>query len=462
MRATLPDAVRQRVRQLPDAITLLRVHLELPADQAPRPQLPVSAAPAFAWAEPDRDFAFAGWGAAVSLEAQGPERFAAIAARGRQIATQSVELGAKQVPGETPFWVGGFAFDHEGCRREPWHGFAPARWWVPEALLVRRDGRTWAIVATRTEGRDPTRWIARLEAQLRALLEEAPGAARGATRPNAPVAPWDGERSAFLERVRSARQAVREGKLEKLVVARELGVQIAVDSPAAALLARLGRSHPGCRVFAVRCGDGLFLGSSPERLVSVRGRRLWADALAGSAARGADARRDEQLARMLRESKKEQEEHAVVVRALWQALAPACRVLQLPEAPRVRRLATIQHLHTPIRGLLRAPRPFAVLELAGRVHPTPAVAGAPREAALAWLRRHEGIERGWYAGLVGWLDARGEGDLAVALRSALLRPGAAWLYAGAGIVAGSEPETELAETDLKLRTVGDALAGDVP
>ncbi len=463
MRHTLPEALRSRVRGLADETELLRVRLELPGWEA-LPRLDISGDRAFAWMEPERDFAFVGRGAVASVEAEGPERFAAIAAGARALQARSVEVGPEHAPGQLPFWVGGFAFDDEGCRREPWRGFGPARWWVPEALLVRRGGRTWAVVAIRTEGRDPARWIDRLEARLHALLEDA-----DATRLEPAVAcdPHAGRRAdpgraAFHERVASAQRAVREGRLEKLVVARELRVPLTADLPAAAILARLGRSHPGCRMFAVCCGDGVFLGSSPERLVSVRGDEVWADALAGTAARGADEARDAQLARKLRESKKEQEEHAVVVRALREALAPACHALCLPEAPRVRRLATIQHLHTPIRGRLRAPRPFAVLELAARVHPTPAVAGAPREAALTWLRRHEGIERGWYAGLVGWLDGRGEGDLAVALRSALLRRGAAWLYAGAGIVAGSEPEAELEETDLKLRTVRDALGGDTP
>jgi isochorismate synthase EntC len=173
--------------------------------------------------------------------------------------------------------------------------------------------------------------------------------------------------------------------------------------------------------------------------------------VAGSAPRGRSPEEDDRLGTALRESKKEQEEHAAVVRALREALAPLCVVLDVPEAPRLLRVEGIQHLETPIAGTLRDDA--KLFELAGRLHPTPAVAGAPREAALAWLAEHEALVRGWYGGGVGFLDAAGGGELCAGLRSALVCGSDARLYAGAGIVAASDPEAELVETRLKLRAL---------
>ena len=202
-------------------------------------------------------------------------------------------------------------------------------------------------------------------------------------------------------------------------------------------------------------GDADFLGASPEQLIRLSKGRLQTAALAGSAPRGHSPEEDARLGRKLLESKKDQAEHAVVVRALRERLASCCEKLEIPEAPRLRGLAGIQHLETPIRGRLR--EDLHVLELAGRLHPSPAVAGFPRSGALAWLREHEGLERGWYAGAVGVVDAQGDGEFCTALRSALLRGGEARLFAGAGIVEGSKPRAELRETRLKLRALLDPL-----
>jgi isochorismate synthase len=183
----------------------------------------------------------------------------------------------------------------------------------------------------------------------------------------------------------------------------------------------------------------------------VRGNRVETAALAGSAARGHTPEEDAALGRELFESKKEQEEHAVVVRALRAALEPHCESLDVPESPSLLRLEGIQHLETRFAGALASGA--HLLEIADALHPTPAVGGAPRAPAVDWLARHERLDRGWYAGAVGFVDAEGGGDLAVALRSALLRGGDALLYAGAGIVAGSVPEDELLETRIKLRAL---------
>ena len=186
-------------------------------------------------------------------------------------------------------------------------------------------------------------------------------------------------------------------------------------------------------------------------MMQLEGERVETAALAGSAPRGRSPEEDTRLGRELTLSKKEQVEHAVVVRSLCDALAPCCSELDVAEAPRLLRIEGIQHLETPLVGALKGD--FSVVELAGRLHPTPSVGGAPHSAALAWLEREEDLDRGWYAAPLGWMDATGGGEFCVALRSALLCDREAVLFAGAGIVEGSDPESELLETRLKLRVL---------
>lgn len=373
--------------------------------------------------------------------------------------------------------MGGFGFGDEEAAGSPWEDFPPARWVLPERIVVRRGSEAWAMVARAASSdagnRGSPEPLERARRELRDLEDELANPTRArAPRPHdgAPLRreaagspSWHAQRGnveardrAYEARVRSALESVRAGALEKVVVARSVRCPTPAFEPQQVLDALRSR-HRGCRIFALARAGSWFLGASPERLIRVGGGRVAVDALAGSAPRGRTAVEDARFGRQLVESKKEQEEHAIVVRFLRAALARRCRDLQVPEAPLLKRLSGIQHLHTPITARLPAQPRFALLDLLPALHPTPAVAGAPRAAALAWLHRHEGFARGWYGGLVGWLDARGEGELAVALRSALIRSGEAHLFAGAGIVAESDPEAEVEETRLKLRSAAQAL-----
>ncbi|RIK89748.1 MAG: isochorismate synthase, partial [Proteobacteria bacterium] len=272
------------------------------------------------------------------------------------------------------------------------------------------------------------------------------GAGEGAYRIDADRPP-----AAFRALVAAARDAVASGLFEKLVVARSVRFASAEPIDVPRLVAALRRTHPRCTTFAVARGADVFVGATPERLLRVDFDRVETAALAGTAPRGRTPDEDARLAAALRESKKEQEEHAIVVRELRAALAPLCASLDVPEAPALLQMEGVQHLATPLRGVLAAPA--NALALAGRLHPTPAVGGAPRSAAVAWLAAHESLARGWYAGGVGWLDPACGGELAVALRCARVRGGEARLFAGAGVVAASDPQAELEETRLKLRAL---------
>jgi isochorismate synthase len=249
--------------------------------------------------------------------------------------------------------------------------------------------------------------------------------------------------------------AVGRGRLDKAVLARQVDLLAPSAIDVTLVLRRLRESAPESTVFAVCRGERTFLGASPELLVSLRGREFRSMAIAGSFGRAQDAATDELLEAELLGSDKEREEHAVVVDALRDALAPLASRLDMPTTPSVLRLRHVRHLVTPLRGTLR--EPVGVLSLVERLHPTPAVGGAPRELALELIAEEERQERGWYAGPLGWVDGAGDGEFVVALRSGLVEGRAATLMAGCGIVADSDPDREWAESEAKLLALGSAL-----
>ena len=215
----------------------------------------------------------------------------------------------------------------------------------------------------------------------------------------------------------------------------------------------IGGSTPNASAVSITT----FLGATPERLVRTVGRSFETVAIAGSAARGADPADDARLAAALLASEKDREEHAVVVDTLRSNLSPIVESLHVAEAPAILPLHHVQHLVTPITGTLRDEA--GLLALGGQLHPTPAVGGAPRDVALDLIAEHEGFDRGWYAGPIGWLGADGDGELMVALRCGLVAGRDATLFAGCGIVADSDPAREWDESRLKLRTMTTALGG---
>lgn len=416
----------------------------------------------FYWERPDEGWSLAALGAVHVAEARGAGRFRE-AARASRETFSAIHLAGEPGPQRTgALLVGGFAFSEKPSESPLWRGFPPCRLALPELLFAREGDRMWCTAVRQIDpGADADREASALLARMSAATD-GPHRARSAAERRGPapigeaaapsfVASADRPHEDYRARVVAALRDIATGDLEKVVLARSLHLRHNGPFDAGALLDHLRTVYPTCTSFAVGRPGGVFLGATPEHLVRLANTRVETAAVAGSAPRGLNAADDARLGRELRESKKEQAEHAIVVRALRQALAGCCEVLDVPEAPRLLRLEEIQHLETPITGTLR--NGASILELVERLHPTPAVGGAPREAALAWIARREDLDRGWYAGPVGFVDADGGGDFCVALRSTLLRDGEARLFAGAGIVDGSIPDAELQETRLKLRAL---------
>lgn len=264
-------------------------------------------------------------------------------------------------------------------------------------------------------------------------------------------------RAHWVELVETARNAIRRGELRKVVLAR--AVELIAERPFSLeiTLRALAERYPTCTIFAVGIGETVFLGATPERLVKVENGTVMTVALAGSAPRSADPTQDKTAAAQLLTSQKDRHEHALVVEAIRTALLPVCQRLAVPDEPQLVSIANVHHLATPIAGVLADGQ--GALDVAARLHPTPAVGGTPREAALTFIRAYEPIPRGWYAGALGWITASGDGEFVVGLRSGIVRDTVARLYAGCGIVADSDPAAEWDESEAKLRPMLEVLGG---
>jgi isochorismate synthase len=400
-----------------------------------------------------------GLGAQRTLTGDGASRFEKTTPEARALAEDAHTVQPDPRPPAPPLLVGGFAFADGGARGE-WSAFGPARLTLPELSSIRREGLVTTVVWQPFEPGQSADDVAGRGARCAARWQErARGAGLAAEAPSARASEFharsDAPHQAYVDLVARALTAIGDGAFQKVVAARSVTLSRPGGFEAARVVAELRRAHPSCTSFAIAREGSAFVGATPELLVRLVGRSVETAAVAGSAPRGRSPEEDGRLGRALAESGKEQREHALVVRAVGETLADLCDGITLPDAPRLLRLEGIQHLETPISARLRGGR--TLLELVARMHPTPAVGGTPRRAALDWLEDHEGLERGWYAGPVGFVDAEGGGEFCVALRSALLHGEAAHLYAGAGIVAGSDPAAELRETQLKLRAMLGAL-----
>jgi menaquinone-specific isochorismate synthase len=264
------------------------------------------------------------------------------------------------------------------------------------------------------------------------------------------------ETDAYRAAVARAVELIAEGRFEKIVLARCREVTAAGVLHPLKVLNALRQRFPDCYAFSFANGRGQsFIGASPERLLRVEQGTLLTEALAGSAPRGCTASEDAALGGALLGDEKELREHRHVVSSIDRRLAPLGLRLMHAARPGLKRLANVQHLHTPVSAAL--PAGVRLLDVLARLHPTPAVGGSPRAAACAYIRELEGFPRGLYGGPVGWLDHRGGGEFLVGIRSALIDGARAQAYAGGGIVAGSDPDQEFAETELKFKALLEAL-----
>jgi menaquinone-specific isochorismate synthase len=319
----------------------------------------------------------------------------------------------------------------------PFDPGAPASVQVPDEVFGRSE--------------DGTRWHTIIETDASVDVDKPSGASPPSPPSRFSVAPTRSPES-WCALVEQATKLMTDDGLRKVVLAREIVVTADEPFGIGVVLDRLRSTYPGCHVFSV---DG-FAGASPELLVARTGDIVRSHPMAGTAPRGGDPTSDARLAASLLASMKDRQEHQITIDMVHDTLLPWCSYLDYEAEPSIVPVANVQHLATIVEGRLSSPAP-SVLELVRALHPTPAVCGSPREEALAFIRAHEGFDRGRYAGTVGWVDARGNGTWAVSVRCADIDGPVARICAGNGIVADSDPATELAETRAKLQAMLSAL-----
>ena len=393
--------------------------------------------PLIEWTHPMRPAVFLrngdgiiGYGERARYQHTGPNRVADIATWWRDISARAIVHDEVNLPGSGLAALGSFAFSDTSPEASVLS--------IPAVIVGRREGRSWITTIDGGLPVSPQRFGPEPRDQL------GPGSftplGPGAHSP-------DGYRSAITE----ALEEIDAGRVRKVVLARDLTGSIPTMSDRRWVVARLAEAYPDTFTFAV---DGL-IGSSPETLVRVHDGEMSARVLAGTAARVDAVDADTAAASALGASRKNRSEHDLAVRGVLESLAPHATGVMHTE-PFALQLPNLWHLATDVRGALFDGR--SALDLVAALHPTAAVAGAPTDAALDLIARLEPRDRGRYAGPVGWVDAAGDGEWAIALRCAAIdEDGVVTAWAGAGIVAGSDPEKELAETDLKFRPVLDAL-----
>jgi isochorismate synthase len=404
----------------------------------------------FCWEQPDRGFALAALGVAHEAASRGRGRFADVAAECSRVGGEAVLDEPVGLPaGAGAVWVGGFAFSADGGASSTWSSLAPASLVLPELSLCRSGGRTFLTLnAVLRPGEDAGEREAAWEARLRALRGDA---SLPLLDPH-PTAPPE-IRSArppgeFEAAVEAATARIGAGEISKVVLAREVIVEAGAAHDPAALFGAMRLQFPACFCFCCGTPEAAFLGASPELLVRRSGASVSTVALAGSTRRSSDPAVDDHLGEQLLRSDKDRREQRIVAERIVRALRPHAVWVEAGAEPEIVKIANIQHLATPVIAQLA--EAHSAIEMAGLLHPTPAVGGEPWPAAEAVIADLEGMDRGWYAGPVGWMDATEDGEFCVALRSALLRDREAHLFAGVGVVAGSDPAAELAETEVKL------------
>ncbi len=416
-------------------------------------------APRVYWETGKSPLSMAGFGRAAVIAATTPDRFQNIRWQADRLFEQLVVITDPAVPQEIgPKLFGGFAFSGGAGGVDTWSAFPSASFVLPQVQLTRLHGRTWLTLNTHfTPSLSRPALLAQLRREMQLLLA-TPVADHSPSPADLLATTSLTSHDTWCGMVSNATQRIRQGELDKVVLARARRMQFNRAPDPVEILARLSRRYPDTYRFLFEPVPGhAFYGATPELLAAVDDCTVRTVAMAGSIARGQTPAQDDSLARQLMHNPKERHEHALVVEAIRENLGPLTAKLDIPDEPTLCKLSNIQHLETKIEGTLA--HNCDILAVIEGLHPTPAVGGRPRQLALEIINQVEPMARGWYAAPVGWLDDNRGGAFAVAIRSAVTVGSESMLFAGAGIVADSVPENEWRETELKFKPLADALGG---
>lgn len=411
----------------------------------------------FFWKDKNSDLALAGLGIAHFIQTdEKKKRFQAVESAWLDFLEHAVILNKHEVPGTGPLLFGGFSFDPESVKEQAWSPFSNGLFYLPQFMYTLYKGDAYLttnIVCSPYDEEKLLQQIDEMEAQLLAQnkQEEINNSLHVKKQEEFSPALW---KQSVRDVVHLLQQSDR---IEKVVLARKMKLIASENIESDAVLQRLWDEQHDSFIFSLEAMNSCFVGATPERLVNKLDKKVLSTCLAGSIRRSDDVEEDTRLGQELLADKKNLYEHLLVVSMIKEVMKKYCDEINIPSEPILMKIRDIQHLYTPVSGTINPQ--YSLLRLVEDLHPTPALGGTPKEEAMAVIRKTEKMDRGYYAAPIGWIDYRGNGEFAVAIRSGLIVKNEALIYAGCGIVEDSQPEEEYKETKIKFRPMLRSLGG---
>ena len=346
-----------------------------------------------------------------------------------------------------PLFLGGMTFTIDK-QKDLWSDFSDSEWFIPKFLLFQSKGKSYVVF--NSYGCDFSEQkidfdFERLNSYLTKNVSNSQNVGTIIISSNGK------EKNIWVENVNKALKKIDSGEVQKIVLSRQIDLELNDNIKISSALEILGKRYPRCYVFAFRKNSSIFFGASPEKLAKISNGWIEADALAGSISRGKSEEEDSNLAKTLLASKKDLAEQEIVVSFIRDSFSQFCSQVVFEPKPIIRKLPNIQHLWTPIKGKINPNK--SIFTILKELHPTPAICGVPWNKALKSIKEMEPHNRGLFSGMIGWFNLKNEGEFAVAIRAALLKGKKIYAFAGCGIVQGSDPEIEYAESELKLKPI---------
>jgi len=418
------------------------------------------------WEKPSDEFAIAAGDELLDISTSGTNRFADAQTKVSALKKTTIEFSAVSHPYSGMTFLGGFSFFDKPANGF-WSSFSPASLSVPKWLIIKDSKFNLATITVNLHSFETPdllyhyiiKQLIKLSDTIHSDVQPGSGIHNNskinASLPDISNTGYDH----WISSVEQAKKQIIQNTFDKIVLARHISIPYNSAIAPTQIINTLRQQYSNCYNFLVHHpNENTFLGSTPERLGSFRNRLFLTEALAGSMKRGRTATEDSMLEKNLSSSRKNRNEHNFVIKAIEERIAPYAESINRSHQPEIKKLSNVQHLYTPIR--IRLKPDTDILEVIEQLHPTPAVGGYPWQKAKPFITELEDFDRGWYAGPVGWLNSKGTGEFAVAIRSGLLNENEAHFFAGCGIVADSDPAAEWEETNLKLKPMLSALQYD--
>ncbi|MGE5680129.1 MAG: isochorismate synthase [Bacillota bacterium] len=407
----------------------------------------------FYWEKPEEGIIFVGLGELHYVSESGIGRFAITEKKIRLFQDSFINNWDEFNEVKFPLFVGGMKFSSEN-EKEIWDNYPDSNWFIPHFMITRQAGEIKILYNFLISPSSSKEKLERdFEYKLAQVIKLTAKPEQPAIRPSVILRAGNGskDKKKWMESVKKAIEIIESDKVKKVVLSRKVELELNREPDLTSIIKDFRQKYPGCYLFMFHSGKSTFFGASPEKLIKLDNGWIEADALAGSAPRGQNDAEDKELEEKLLNSEKDNNEHNAVKEYLVKLFSSISDEVHYEQSPRIKKIKNIQHLWTPIKAKLKPMQKiFSILE---NLHPTPAVCGVPKSEAMHIIKRLEEYPRGLYAGILGWFNFNGEGEFTVSIRSALIKGKKLYIFAGGGIVEGSDPANEFKETELKLNPI---------